>query len=475
MFKYILKRILIFIPTLIVISLITFMISQNAPGDPVEQMLTQTVGGGEGRASDRMATEKVYLQQRQKLGLDLPIFYFSLSNLAEPDTLYKIPKEHHRENLSRLIHIHGNWQQIESYYHQVKKFEYAVYNIPRTESNARALIRMKDITSALSVSYRDERIAAIFSELNDSCAANPSLNTLIPPLNAARSAYDKVKSESTKWKTSVPALNFYGFQNQYHKWITKFFMGDFGISYQDKRPVSSKVWEAIGWTMLLSSLSIFFTYLVAVPIGVWSAVNKGSTADKAVTSGLFILYSLPNFWVATMLIFFLGGGDYLDWFPPHGVMSVSASAPLSEKIPDIAYHLILPLFCWTYASFAFLSRQMRGGMLTVIGQDYIRTAWAKGLSRGKVTWKHAFRNSLLPIITLFASIFPLAISGSIVLEYIFSLPGMGSLSYNAIIARDYPVVYTVIMFSAVLTLIGYLVADILYAAADPRITYSGRK
>ncbi len=475
MFKYIVKRLLIFFPTLIVISLVTFMISQNAPGDPVEQMLTQSVGGGEGRASNRIATEKAYLEQRKKLGLDLPIFYFSVSSLAHPDTLYRIPKARHRENLSRLIHYYGNWEQVEAYYHQIRKLEAAVYNIPRDDSNAQALIRLRDIVSLLLVSYQDEKITTIFSELSKICSENQSLAPLIPEAEASKKSYDTLQTEQKKWKTYVPAMNFYGFQNQYHRWITKFFMGDFGISYQDKRPVSSIVWEAIGWTMLLSMLSIFLTYIVAVPIGVWSAVNKGTTADRFVTSGLFILYSLPSFWVATMMIFFLGGGDYLDWFPPHGVMSVSANAPLSEKIPDIAYHLVMPLFCWTYASFAFLSRQMRGGMLTVIKQDYVRTAWAKGLPKSKVTWKHAFRNSLLPVITLFASIFPLSISGSIVLEYIFSLPGMGSLSYNAIIARDYPVVYTVIMFSAILTLIGYLVADILYAAADPRITFTGRK
>jgi peptide/nickel transport system permease protein len=136
------------------------------------------------------------------------------------------------------------------------------------------------------------------------------------------------------------------------------------------------------------------------------------------------------------------------------------------------HHLILPLFCWTYGSLAFVSRQMRGSMINALSQDYIRTARAKGLDEGKVIWKHALKNSLLPIITLFAAVFPYAISGSIVLEIIFAIPGMGKLAFEALGARNYPVVYTVVMFSAILTMAGYLVADICYALVDPRISYS---
>ena len=139
------------------------------------------------------------------------------------------------------------------------------------------------------------------------------------------------------------------------------------------------------------------------------------------------------------------------------------------------YHLALPLACWTYGSFAYLSRQMRGGMLSTLQADFIRTARAKGLAGKKVIWKHALRNSLLPIITLFASVFPLAISGGIVLEIIFSIPGMGKVGYEAVIFRNYPVVFAIMMFSAILTLVGYLVADILYAVVDPRISYSSNK
>ena len=135
---------------------------------------------------------------------------------------------------------------------------------------------------------------------------------------------------------------------------------------------------------------------------------------------------------------------------------------------------MLPIICSTYGSFAFLSRQMRGGMLSILSQDYIRTAYAKGLDSKNVIWRHAFRNSLLPIITLFANVFPIMIGGSVVLEVIFTIPGMGKWGYDAIISHDYPIIFTVMMLAAILTMIGYLVADMLYAVVDPRISFSDK-
>jgi peptide/nickel transport system permease protein len=225
-------------------------------------------------------------------------------------------------------------------------------------------------------------------------------------------------------------------------------------------------------TLGLSLMSILLAYLIAIPLGVHSAIKKGTQGEKTITTTLFVLYSLPNFWIATMLVIFLCGGDYLSWFPAPGGSPIPDDAPLWYKFSEGCYRLLLPLFCWTYGSLAFISRQMRGGILASITQDYIQTARAKGLDEKKIIWKHAMKNSLLPVITLFASIFPLAISGSFVIETIFNIPGIGKLSLDALYARDYPIIFTVMMFTAILTMLGYLVADILYALVDPRISYT---
>lgn len=498
MLKYIAKRVLIFVPTIIAISLINFVISLNAPGDPVENILSGGNQGNQGQLSDKLAGEQAYGKVRHELGLDLPVFYFSVSSLASCDTLYKIQKIAHRDNLYRLVHAYGNWEDVEAYYEKIKTFELNLFQVEKDSTNAQALIRVRDLVNQLYANYDKNKVKKIFSQLDEIFNSSPTMYNqsltsiqekrkttaafgnlssfahMKQSLNETQSAYNAMVEKATQWKKYIPALHFYGLHNQYHRWITRFVIGDFGISYQDKRPVASVMWDALRWTLMISMIAICITYLVAVPIGVRSAVTRGSWQDQLSTTFLFVLYSLPNFWIATMLVMFLGGGDFLDVFPPYGLGELDPEDPFIDRFFDTAYHLILPLFCLTYPTFAFLSRQTRGGMLTVLNQDFIRTARAKGLPENKIIWKHSFRNALLPVITLFANVFPYAIAGSIVLEIIFSIPGMGKVAYEAIFARNYPVVFTVVMFSSILTLIGYLVADILYAFVDPRISY-GRK
>lgn len=471
MFKYIVKRILIFIPTLLVISLVTFMLSTSVPGDPVEQMLNSN--SEMGSSANAIASERAYIDKRKQLGLDLPVFYFTLSNAATPNNMYEIPKKFHRQNLDRLVDKYGNWEEIDQYYKNIRAFELKTGDTPRDSANGDALIIIKDNIQKIYLNYDDNALQTSFRNIEKEISKATSLAALQAPFETLKSSYtDGVVKKATPYKKYIPAVHWYGRDNQYHHWITKFFKGDFGISYQDGRPVKNVLWDAVRWTVMLSIFSIILTYLIAIPLGIVSAARKGSKRDQTISTFLFMLYSLPNFWVATLLILFFGGGDFLGWFPAYGVGELDSSMSLAEVVGTRVYHLILPMICFTYGGLAFLYRQMRGAMITTLSQDYIRTARAKGLEEKEVLWKHGFKNSLLPIITLFASVFPLAISGSIVIEIIFSIPGMGKLAYEALVARNYPIVYTVVMFSAILTLVGYLVADILYAVVDPRISYN---
>ncbi len=470
MLQYILKRVLIFIPTLLVISLLTFLLSVNVPGDPVEQMLSSANESG---GKNVLASEQAYIDKRKNLGLDLPIFYFSISDKATPKNLHEIPKKLHRENLEVFIHKYGNWSQIDAYYKSIKQLEIALSHIDKDSTNADALIAVKDNLYKLYIHHDDITLTAAKNNIQKFLHI-PSLQSLNAPYKNMVGAYDAMKTKATTWKKWVPTIHWYGSQNQYHQWITKFFKGDFGMSYQDQRPVKTVIWDALQWTLMLSLISMFITYLISIPLGVYSGAHKGSTFDKSTSTVLFLLYSLPSFWVATLLIMFFGGGDFLSWFPAYGVGTdaIDDSMNIFQVAGVRLYYLFLPLICFIYPSLAFISRQMRGAMINTLSQDYIRTARAKGLDEKKVLWKHAIKNSLLPIITLFASIFPLAISGAVTLEIIFSIPGMGKTVVEAIFSRNYPIVYTVVMFSAILTLVGNLVADILYALVDPRISFS---
>lgn len=256
---------------------------------------------------------------------------------------------------------------------------------------------------------------------------------------------------------------------QYGRWLSKVVRLDFGHSTQDHRPVTEKIAESLPKTLLLSTLALFFAYLVAVPIGVYSAVRKG-WLERAVTVALFALYSMPSFWVAVMLLLAFSSGRALDWFPLQGLTSEGfAAMGLAAKLSDLAWHLVLPVFCLSYASLASVSRYMRTGMLEVIRQDYIRTARAKGLSERTVVFRHAFRNSIIPVVTLLGLMLPHLVGGSVIVERIFGIQGMGLLAFDAIFHRDYPMVMGVTTLVALFTMASVLLSDVLYAVVDPRI------
>ncbi len=259
---------------------------------------------------------------------------------------------------------------------------------------------------------------------------------------------------------------------RYWIWLKRFVTFDFGDSYKDHRPVTDKILERVPISLQLSLISIFLVYLFAIPLGVFSAVKQYSVLDRIVTFFLFVLYSLPSFWVAMMLILFFGGGDFLNWFPIYGLNSPDAdSLSWGGRLLDRLWHLVLPVTCLTYGGLAYISRQQRAGMLEVVRQDYIRTARAKGLSERSVIFKHALRNSIIPIVTLLAMLLPAMLGGSVIIETIFSIPGMGKLGFESILARDYPTIMGIATISALLTLVGILIADLAYTLVDPRITF----
>ena len=473
MFVYILKRILFFIPTILIISVLTFALSKMTPGDPVRLALgNQDQGEGSGGASDKLAGEKAYLSMAEDLGLNLPAFYVQISNAATPDTLYKYIKKPERDNLERLISMYGNWPQIEQYYSSIKNVEYALLDVKQDSTTFEKGRKIKENCAKLYQEYKDRNVTGYIDQIVASSDSLTPLANVHAQATLLQNSYLGIKASATPAKTYIPSLKWYGFNNQYHRWLSNFLKLDFGFSYADKRPVWSKMKDALPWTLLLNLIAIIISYIIAIPLGVTSATRKNSIGDRVSTVSLFVLYSLPSFWIGTMFIIFFTTPEYgMNFFPNFGVGDVTSDMGWWDIFTERAYHMILPVICLTYGSWAFLSRMMRGGMLSVLRQDYIRTARAKGVPDRKVVWKHAFRNSLIPMITIFSGLFPAAISGSFIIENIYSIPGMGQLAFTALMGRDYPIVFTVMMFSAFLTLVGTLISDILYAVADPRISF----
>lgn len=257
---------------------------------------------------------------------------------------------------------------------------------------------------------------------------------------------------------------------RYFGWLGRIARFDFGVSTYDHRPVIEKIGEALPNTLLLAGLALLLTYLIAVPLGVASAVRQDRLLDRALTAVVFVLYSLPSFWVAILLLLAFGGGRHWDLFPMQGLHSPGAEqVGLLRWLADLGWHLVLPVFCLTYASLASVSRYARGGMLEVIRQDYVRAARAKGLGEAAVVFKHALRNAVIPLVTLLGLSLPQLVGGSVIIEQVFGVPGMGRLALQAMVTRDYATVMGVITLTALLTMAGLLLSDLACALIDPRI------
>ncbi len=256
---------------------------------------------------------------------------------------------------------------------------------------------------------------------------------------------------------------------QYLNWLGRLVRLDFGLSMSaDARPVMDKILERMPLTVGMNLASLILTLLIAVPLGVISAVRRNSLADRLVTVLVFVGFAMPSFWLALLLMLLFG--IELGWLPISGVTSLgfeSLSTP--DKLVDLARHLALPVAVYAFGSLAAMSRYMRACMLEVMEQDYMLTALAKGLPRRTVIWRHGLRNALLPLITLLGLSVPGLIGGSVIIESIFALPGLGQLFYAAVMARDYTLIMGNLVLSAVLTLLGNALADLCYGLADPRV------
>ena len=255
---------------------------------------------------------------------------------------------------------------------------------------------------------------------------------------------------------------------QYFLWIKKLLTGKL-YSFKDGRPVMEKIGERIWNTLLLNLVATLIIFSLAIPLGIFSAKRQYTFLDHLGTFGAFLGLSIPGFWLAYLIIL---GTVELFGYPVLGMRSfVTEGFGMAEIVLDRIWHLMLPALIMAIHGIAGLSRYTRSSMLEVIRQDYIRTAKAKGVPEETVYYKHGLKNALLPIITLFGFLIPGLIGGSIIMESVFAWPGIGRLAYQAVLARDYPVVMTILTISAVLTLIGNFIADILYGIADPRIRY----
>lgn len=252
---------------------------------------------------------------------------------------------------------------------------------------------------------------------------------------------------------------------RFGKWFGRVVRLDLGESFVDRRPVTTRIAEALPYTLLLNGLALLLTLLIAVPLGVAAGGRPEGPLDRVSAPVLFLLYSMPTFWAALLLQALFS--VKLRWLPLYGVASDSSSSV--GALLDRTAHLALPVTCLTYGSLAYFARLVRSSVAETHSADFLLAARARGLSRRATLWRHAFRNALLPLITLLGLIVPGLLSGSVIIERIFAWPGLGRLYFDSILARDYPVVLALSLLAAVVTLAVTFLADFAYALADPRV------
>lgn len=285
------------------------------------------------------------------------------------------------------------------------------------------------------------------------------------------SSLEELNQLPSNKRFSTPRFKWNGIDNQYHDWLGKLVTGDFGVSYLDNRAVSSKIFEALKWTLFLVITALFLSFITGITWGVINYVYPKSKFVALINQFGYFIYIMPVFWIATVSMVFFTTDDYgtwTNWFSSSSVY-INTQESFLQNLSRHFEIVILPVIVLSIGSLIYISRQMESALEQERHKVYADVAFVKGLSFNKVVFKHQFKNALLPIITLFTSALPASIAGSLIIETIFNIPGMGRLLYNSIDLADWNVVYAIIMLTALITSLSYILADILYYKANPRI------
>lgn len=475
MIQYTIKRLLLAIPTFFAISLIIFLVLNVAPGKPGAQ------NQGQGESTTGQEQKESYRIFKEQFNLDRPILL---------NTRYNLGTDEVREMLAVAYNLDGdelakdrieNSDKLDDYGEYLVSHLVVLLDDPDPEIQRLAAMHL---SSAGQERFVNERRG----DPLEARAQNREIgkrNDLIKPWTYTEDASAEQKQEvHESWKqwyadnqerftySFVEKLDITFFDTRFAKYWDNLLHLDFGVSTVDRKPVLDTVLGKLKYSLSLTTTAVLLAYLIAVPTGIFSAVKQGKPVDSVITVILFILYSLPTFFTGTVLLKLLSEGTPVAWFPTGDFRSMDAGAMTTwETTKDILWHLVLPIGTYTSTALAALSRYARTGVIDVIRADYIRTARAKGLSEPVVILKHAVRNGMIPVLTLLGGLLPTLVAGSVVIEVIFNIPGMGQFLYSSINLRDYNAVMAILLASSSLALMGILLSDLSYALVDPRISF----
>lgn len=472
--QYALKKLLLIIPSLFLLSVIVFFLSKLAPGDPVTSLDSMRQ-----RSQTDFNTpifSENYRQAARELGLDLPLFYISIQPFAYPDTFYRIVHPLEKKVLKGWLQQSPDWNGIQAFLASERSF---IDQLSRASDSIQSIKAYRSILQQLKYIDTNNDLSAIdfqMNEISDSLVSNqyfssPEIATTFSDL---LTSYKKTREQKADWYDALPVIRFHGWKNQYHRWLGKILSFDLGLSAVDAQKVKDKIGTALFWTLLYVFTAYLFSLLIAIPTGLFTAWYHNHWIEKWISAISFAFYAFPLFWISTLAVVFLTNDLYspwLHWFPEIGIGKSSHGMNLFTKGLTALPHLILPALILSLHSAAGGIRIIRNSAIVELKSDYFVTAKAKGLKNGEILVKHIFPNAMLPVITMLVSGFPAALAGSVVIEVIFNIPGLGRLLYDSIHYMDWNVVFAILLFIGLFTFIFYLLGDLLYAYLNPKIRY----
>ncbi len=399
--------------------------------------------------------------QRASRGYDQPHFLFSIHPLSQPSDLYLIDHPAERSAIDRLCWELGCTDSVLAFREVIFRLigEQAV--LPPPDSSLRFVAQ--DLRQATVSLLREGNPDKITYQLQRVDSFSKPFVALTPAVQALKLQWEHATQNPARWRTFVPWFTWHGLNNQYLQWLAALVFRFDGGTNMENVKVLDVVKPLLPVTVLFTGLGILLALAISIPLAVWAAMNAGSLAERGLGLSLLALDAVPSFWMALMLLTYLADQEALGWFPSTWL----PDAPWPKRLNS----MVLPLFAYTYGSLAFLTRTLRASLLEMAREPFLLTARAQGYSPARLMWRHQLRPALLPIFTVLGALLPSLIGGSVVLENLFEINGIGQKILEGVLGNDQNLVLAVFTLSGLLTVLGYFLSDLLVAWADPRIRF----
>lgn len=451
--KYVLKRILLLFPGIFMVVFLAFLLKNMVPGDPVENIMMNrgmTLQDVSLRTSEYT---KIYTRE----GFNKPLFYLAILPDHYPANIRTITNPEQKNEVLFLLKKGYRHKNISEYLNIKNILNNNIYNT-KQYSVTDSLFH-----TVLQNEKDPEKVLSFLSTENWSGSASAE---------SCISILREMIRNRQKW--FLPSVHFYGTDNQFHQYFMGVVHLDFGVSAKDGKKVSDKIFTALKWTATMVFFSMIILLLVSVPLGLWSGRYENGKLDKWTSHLSIVLYAIPVFWLASMLIIFCTTDQYAWWlniFPSVGTWYDNPGSSFFQNVVKHASQLVLPVLCMVANDFAFLIQLIKKQTIDQKHQLYVKMAIAKGLNEKSVLLHHILPNVGIQILSVFVGSIPAAFAGSLIVEVIFNIPGMGRLLYHSINSSDWNVVFGILIVLAFLTIVINIIGDFLYARLNPKISY----